>query len=322
MNHSTIKIYGKVGYKCILWSYKSRKLCGSFQFFYQTGSNLHGFSRSYSRNIDSEYLNSVSKINYQYRKNLLKHLQKSFKSVNNDVISADGICKTCQKNFYSMELIDLYQMQKFIEFQFNRSEFSSYFYKLKTLPIQRTQEILLKELHVIKTFSETISNARNITHILDEANIKQTFSSLNDGYDDWFQQNRHKIICVSDFHKRFQFKTLAYDKNTRKIYSVTNRYLFPGYDDLICMYLSILFPKLPLVYTFDRFKDHIDQAYLFEELSGNLYFGINFERLLSNVLYQSHSLHELNANRNGFYLTSPCFSTHHYIQNGESFCIS
>ena len=277
---------------------------------------------SYSTKNTKESLHSLSKVNFRERNNVFEHLQKDCFSIEKDVILSNNICKSCQKNFFSMDLIGSNLMQRFIEFQFNRPEFFAYFSKLKTLSNQRIHEFMIKELHVIERFSKTIPNAQEISYIVDEANVtKKVSPSHYDSYVNWSHQNSNKTINITAFHASFQFKTQTNDQSSNKLYTIKNRCYFPGYDDLVCIYLSILFPQLPLIYSFDRFRDHIKQAYLFEKVSGQTHFGISFERILANVCYPRHTFHQPELNRNGFYLPSLSFSTHHCIHNGESFCI-
>ena len=206
--------------------------------------------------------------------------------------------------------------RQFVEFQLDRPEHVAQGYGyLKTLPRDQIRTQLRKHLLVLEKLVRTIPQSPDIIAVVDQANI---INSEPRSGQEWCTQNRDKIIEVTEFYVPHMFRVRAYDGASKKTYAVKCRYFFKELDDLYCLYLSLLLPHMPMVYSMDKFSNSIARANEFEVTSGEKGFGENFKKIISNV--QSSRIPS--GNRHGFYFPSSSFTVHHVIEGGKSFCIT
>jgi hypothetical protein len=206
--------------------------------------------------------------------------------------------------------------RQFIEFQLDRPEHLERGYAfLKTVPRDQIRVLLKKHLSVLEKLVRTMPHSREIVSVIDRVNIR---IMDNAGDVEWCANNKGRIVEVTEFTAAHVFRVQAYDARSRKTYGVKCKYFFKGIDDLYCLYLSVLLPHMPRVFSHDTFRNYITRANEFETATGERDFGANFEKILSNV----SSVRIPWKDRNGFYFPSPCYRTHHVIENGTSYCIT
>ena len=262
------------------------------------------------------YLKLQSKCHFTKRDSLLDTLLPLAQSVHHDVIAHDGTCSSCKRNFYNMSCISPETFRQFVQFELDRPEHVAQGYGyLKTLPRDQIKTQLRKHLLVLEKLVRTIPQSQDIIAVIDQPNIN---ISEPRGGQEWCTQNRDKTIEVTEFYAPHMFRVRAYDGASKKTYAVKCRYFFKELDDLYCLYLSLLLPHMPVVYSMDKFSNYIVRANEFEMASGEKGFGENLRKIISNV----QSSHIPSGNRHGFYFPSSCFTVHHVIEGGKSFCIT
>ena len=259
------------------------------------------------------YLKLQSKCHFTERDSLdLDALLTRAKSVHYDVIAQDGTCSSCKRNFYNMGCISPETFRQFVEFQLDRPEHVGYG-TFKTISRDQIRKLLREDMLELEKLVTTIPHSRDIIAVVDQANINRNATSEGRK---WCTQNRDKTVEVGRVNSRHTFSVLAYGA-FEKTYSVNCRYFFKELDDLYCLYLSLLLPHMPVVYSMDKFSNFIAHANEFVLASGEKGFSGNFEKILSNV--QSSSIPS--GDREGFYFPSSSFTTHHFIKGGRSSCI-
>ena len=261
------------------------------------------------------FLAAQSKCHYTERVNILPTLLPVAQSVNSHVVQSDGICSSCHKNFYNMGSLTPELLRRFIEYQLDNPEHTARgFGFLRTLPLNEIRGLLRKQLLVVEKLVSTIPHSEHVIAVVDNANI----NNGNEVERKWCYQNRDKIMQVTEFIAPHIFSVKAYHGASNKTYAVKCKYFYKGLDDLYCIYLAILLPHMPRVFSRDTFTNYIARANEYEAASGEKGFGDNFQKMLSNVT----SPRIPSGGRDGFYFSSSCYTSHHVIDNGISYCIT
>ena len=212
-----------------------------------------------------------------------------------------------------MDCISPETFRQFVEFQLDRPEHVGHG-TFKTMPSDQIRKLLREDMLELEKLVTTIPHSRDIIAVIDQANIYRAKATCKGRK--WCTQNRDKIVEVGLVNSPHTFSVLAYGA-FEKTYSVNCRYFFKELDDLYCLYLSLLLPHMPVVYSMDKFSNFIADANEFELASGEKGFSGNFEKILSNV--QSSSIPS--GDRKGFYFPSSSFIIHHLVKGGRSLCI-
>ena len=258
-------------------------------------------------------MSRVQKRSNSMIKTLLSHLSKSA-VVSPKVLTSDGNCSSCNKNFYHMDYMTPALLKEFIGTIANKEP--SRFSGLLTLSKTKINLHVEKELMAVDRFMSTIPNRHNIEFIVDQANLLKGTNSLAAA--SWIRNNRDRLIEVTQFEGPYQMLIRTYDSNINKTFRIKMQCYFHCYDDLLCIYMALLMPNLPLIVSLDRFRDHKKEAYQFEEECGHPGFGFDFEMLIDNLRAREQLPKRA---RSKFYLVSHCATKHHVLENGVTYCV-
>ena len=276
----------------------------------------------YSSDADpsaQSFFKEQGNLHFTARSKLVPTLQSTRLSCDKDVILENGDCRKCQTNFYSNGCLNKSNFRQFVSFLFKGKQNSVTSFKqiIKTLDANLAEKIMNKELDAIEKLVRMLPQPNDILFIVDGSSIYYDRSIDN-------PKHRHterpraplplNTIEVTEYLAPFKFQVRA-KLNAKRTMVLSCGEHFPGYDDIVCLFISVLLPQMPLVHSRDGFEDHMGAAVEFSKVSEHKDFGAAFKIFISNSTCRT-----IYKSRDGFYCSSLDSTRYHVIEGGESYC--
>ena len=251
---------------------------------------------------------------------------------------APRYCQRCSANFYNFSNIEKRSLQDFILYRFNTAiKTKNSLLRFETIGL-KYQERCLSELNAVDDFLHQVLKESEIHSIIDLTNLihfKSCFvedsilcldlravaaKTVHLGNLTSNDVLLSRLLKEAEFNCKFP-KILLLHKcsKTSKFHILICKHFFNGYDDLLCIYMSLMLHGYPRIITKDSFRDHLHAANEFSQSFIQYQsFGKEFRLLAENTRRCDI---ESNQGKHIFSQVNTETNVHHYVtQNCIYYC--